>query len=259
MPVTLISSHAACGRADRLPGVAVACRGGAPAGGFSGAAGHGSTEASRRRIGREAQRVRIEARSVFSRERSSVRAGRTGGIAALGALADLVPETQREHSQQGGAPAELVSFFAIERFGVVAGLRQRLVGFLSAGVAVAVAFPVHDIRARLDRRRKQERHGLRRHRPGPGRGPTSPIPAITSSLADPNLDNEIQAIQRALDEHGPTERRELARFVGARYWGPGVFSAALREALEEGDIRRPSRTTFAARESQADHESGVER
>jgi MFS family permease len=115
------------------------------------------------------------------------------------------------------------------------------------------------IRARLDRRREQERHGLRRYRPGPGRGPTSPIPAITSSLADPDLDNEIQAIQRALDEHGPTERRELARLVGARYWGPGVFSAALREALEEGDIRRPSRTTFAARASQADHESGGER
>jgi hypothetical protein len=55
-----------------------------------------------------------------------------------------VPEAQREHSQQGGAPAELVSVFAIERFGVVAGLRRRLVGFSSAGVAVAVAFPVHD-------------------------------------------------------------------------------------------------------------------
>jgi hypothetical protein len=41
-----------------------------------------------------------------------------------------------------------------------------------------------------------------------------------------------------------------------RCWGPGVFCAALREALEEGVIRRPSRTTFAARESQSDHESG---
>ena len=69
---------------------------------------------------------------------------RTGGLAALGALADLVPEAQREHSQQGGAPAELVSVFAIERFGVVAGLSGRLVGLLSAGVAVAFAFPVHD-------------------------------------------------------------------------------------------------------------------
>jgi hypothetical protein len=93
MPVTLISSPAACGRADRLPDVAAA--------------------------------------------------GRMGGLAAWGALADLVPEAQREQSEQGGASAELVSVFAIECFGVVAGLRGRLVGFLSAGVAVAVAFPVH--------------------------------------------------------------------------------------------------------------------
>jgi hypothetical protein len=67
-----------------------------------------------------------------------------GGSAALGALADLVPEAQREHSQQGGAPAEIISVFAIKRFGVVAGLSRRLVGLLSAGVAVAFAFPVHD-------------------------------------------------------------------------------------------------------------------
>jgi hypothetical protein len=94
VPVTLISSHAAIGRADGLPHVAAA--------------------------------------------------GRTGGLAALGALADLVPDAQREHSQQGGAPAELVSVFAVKGFGVVAGLGGRLVGLLSAGVAVAFAFPVHD-------------------------------------------------------------------------------------------------------------------
>jgi hypothetical protein len=111
------------------------------------------------------------------------------------------------------------------------------------------------IRLRLERRREQERHGLRRYRPGPGRWPASPVPAVTTSLGDPNLDNEIQAIQRALDEHGSVERRELAQLVGARYWGPGVFRAALHEALEEGDIRRVSRTTFAARQSQANHKS----
>jgi hypothetical protein len=54
------------------------------------------------------------------------------------------------------------------------------------------------------------------------------------------------AIRHVLDEHGPTARRELAPMVGARYWGPGVFSAALHEALAEGAVRRLSRTTFAA-------------
>jgi MFS family permease len=100
------------------------------------------------------------------------------------------------------------------------------------------------IRARL-RRREQERRGFRRYRPGPGRLPASPMPAFTSSSSEPNLDNEIQSIQRALDEHGSTERKELARLVGARYWGPGVFRAALREALADGDVRRLSRSSFA--------------
>jgi MFS family permease len=100
-------------------------------------------------------------------------------------------------------------------------------------------------RARL-RRREQERQGLRRYRPGPGRIPSSPRPSFTSLPTEPNLDHEIQAIQRALDEHGSTERKELAQLVGGRYWGPGVFNAALREALAEGGIRRISRTTFAA-------------
>ncbi|MDX6644584.1 MAG: hypothetical protein QOK40_311, partial [Miltoncostaeaceae bacterium] len=40
-------------------------------------------------------------------------------------------------------------------------------------------------------------------------------------------------------------RRELARLVGARYWGPGRFTAALREAVDEGRARRLSRATFA--------------
>jgi hypothetical protein len=86
---------------------------------------------------------------------------------------------------------------------------------------------------------------IRRLGLGPGRMPTSRVPALTSLSTEPTLDNEIQTIQRALDEHGTTERRELARLVGARYWGPSVFSAALREAIAEGRVRRLSRTTFA--------------
>jgi hypothetical protein len=58
------------------------------------------------------------------------------------------------------------------------------------------------------------------------------------------LDSEIRAIEKALDEHGATERRELAQMVGARYWGPGVFRDALREAVIEGTVRRASRSTY---------------
>jgi hypothetical protein len=54
--------------------------------------------------------------------------------------------------------------------------------------------------------------------------------------------------------NGSAERRELARLVGAGHWGPDVF-CALREALDERDVRRLSRTAFAARHSHSDTEA----
>jgi hypothetical protein len=63
-----------------------------------------------------------------------------------------------------------------------------------------------------------------------------------------DLDREIDVIARALQERGPTERDELAELVGARYWGPGRFRVALREALEEGRVERLSRSTYAPAE-----------
>lgn len=100
------------------------------------------------------------------------------------------------------------------------------------------------VRARIERRLAQERVGLRRYRPGPGRISASPGIAVSSPLPPQVLDSEIRAIERALDEHGVTERRDLAQIVGARYWGPGVFRGALREAVAEGTVRRPSRSTY---------------
>lgn len=100
------------------------------------------------------------------------------------------------------------------------------------------------VRARIERRLEQERTGLRRYRPGPGRISASPGIAVSSPLPPQVLDSEIRAIEKALDEHGATERRELAQMVGARYWGPGVFRDALREAVIEGTVRRTSRSTY---------------
>lgn len=68
---------------------------------------------------------------------------------------------------------------------------------------------------------------------------------VSAPLPPPALHNEVRAITRALDEHGATERRELAQMVGARYWGPGVFRDVLREAVADGDVRRTSRSTYA--------------
>jgi hypothetical protein len=64
---------------------------------------------------------------------------------------------------------------------------------------------------------------------------------------------------RGRADRQPDVALAYSEFGGGVGMGPGVFSAALREALEEGDIRRPSNTTFAPPESQPDQESGGER
>jgi hypothetical protein len=40
------------------------------------------------------------------------------------------------------------------------------------------------------------------------------------------------------------DRAELARAVGARFWGPGRFQGALREAVRTGHAQRLGRTRF---------------
>jgi len=84
-----------------------------------------------------------------------------------------------------------------------------------------------------------------RFRPGPGplysaramsvSGPHPPVP----------LDSEVAIIEVALREHGSASRRELRRRVGARYWGPGRFADALREAVAEGRAKPLPKGQFA--------------
>jgi hypothetical protein len=68
---------------------------------------------------------------------------RLGGLATLGAFAELVPQSQGEHSQHRGAPAELIAVLAIKRFGVAARLCGRVVCLVSARVAATLALPAH--------------------------------------------------------------------------------------------------------------------
>jgi MFS family permease len=105
------------------------------------------------------------------------------------------------------------------------------------------------IRERVARVDARERRGRRRFRPG--LGPTWHAPGVgglTPRVADPPeaLDREIEAIGHAVAERGTLERQELARLVGARFWGPGRFRRALREAVEEGRVRRGPGATYAA-------------
>ncbi len=107
------------------------------------------------------------------------------------------------------------------------------------------------IAARAARRRGESRSGLRRFRPGPGRAVVSPGLSLPPGAGDDDtaLDREIDSIAQALDRLGTADRDRLAEEVGARYWGPGRFPAAVREAVAEGRARRLSRSTLAAPDS----------
>jgi MFS family permease len=95
-------------------------------------------------------------------------------------------------------------------------------------------------RGRLERQRR----GARRYRPGPGIS-YSPFIGAPAPRDDAWLDSEIEMIRWALEEGGETDRVTLARRVGARHWGPGRFTRALREAVVEGVARKIGRHRFA--------------
>ena len=100
---------------------------------------------------------------------------------------------------------------------------------------------------------EREREGRRRYRPGPGiEYPYYSPGFMGTSLRRPTavaeLQHEVEAIGRAVDEGGQVSRDELFRMVGGRRWGPGRFRRALDEAVAAGRIRRTSRGRYEAPE-----------
>jgi MFS family permease len=91
----------------------------------------------------------------------------------------------------------------------------------------------------------RERAGVRRYRPGPGTASFSPFFGQPAQSKEEWLDSEVDIIARALKEKGELRRDELADEVGARYWGPGRFRSALREAIAERVVRRTARDRYA--------------
>jgi MFS family permease len=67
----------------------------------------------------------------------------------------------------------------------------------------------------------------------------APLPATA------DREREIEMIERALAERGSANRRELARRVGGRHWGPGRFRGALRDAVLEKRVRQLQRDQYA--------------
>ncbi len=108
------------------------------------------------------------------------------------------------------------------------------------------------VRERIERSRRRRHGGLGRFRPGPGTGSSFYSPGMIGTsissrgnAAELDLEREVDAIAHALDEHGALQRNELARLVGARYWGPGRFRQALHAAIDENRARQTSRRTLA--------------
>jgi MFS family permease len=100
---------------------------------------------------------------------------------------------------------------------------------------------------------ERERQGRRRYRPGPGLEYPYYSPGFMgTSLRRPTglveLQHEVEAIGRAVDEGGPISRDELYRAAGGRRWGPGRFRRALDEAVASGRIRRTGRGRYEAPE-----------
>jgi MFS family permease len=100
---------------------------------------------------------------------------------------------------------------------------------------------------------EREREGRRRYRPGPGMeypyySPGMVGTAVRRPSPLTELQREVEAIGRAVDEGGPVSREELFRMVGARRWGPGRFRRALGEAVASGRIRHVGRGRFEAPE-----------
>jgi MFS family permease len=102
-----------------------------------------------------------------------------------------------------------------------------------------------------------------RLRPGPGPLSSARAMSVSGPSPDVPLDREVAIIERALREHGAANRRELRRRVGARYWGPGRFPGALRQAVAEGRAKRLPRNQFAPvpgeRPADSEMTSGVPR
>jgi MFS family permease len=140
---------------------------------------------------------------------------------------------------------------------VLGGIAELLWGVAAEGrslEAIAEPLSAERVRAREQRRRADERRGLRRLRPGPGAGGHFFSPAMMGTVGEPEgaaedraaleRDREIATIALILQEYGAIDVRDLRVRVRARDWGPGRFGGALNEAIHEGRARRLDRRTY---------------
>jgi hypothetical protein len=76
--------------------------------------------------------------------------------------------------------------------------------------------------------------------------PRSPRTPDELRALEPVTAREVEAIVRALREQGPLTPRALRAATESRFWGPGRFRAAVRQARREGRVVRSGRRGLAA-------------
>jgi hypothetical protein len=102
---------------------------------------------------------------------------------------------------------------------------------------------------RIARRVERRRRGRGRFRPGLPRGVPWQLSAPDAHAQEEALDHEISMIENAVREEGPLEDDRLRELVGARFWGPGRFRPAVKEAIAEGRVVRVGHHRLAAPDS----------
>jgi hypothetical protein len=157
----------------------------------------------------------------------------TGGIAGPLLFGHLI--------NTGSQSQVAIGFFIGAVVMAIGGVAELLFGVKAEQKQLEeIAEPLTAKRAETKEKERPEDHeGRRRIRSRAGRlSTTSRGMPVSAPFEEVPLDQEIEIIDRALQEHGSANRRELWRRVGGRYWGPGRFRAALREAVAENRVKR---------------------
>jgi MFS family permease len=138
----------------------------------------------------------------------------------------------------GNESSVAVGFYLGAGIMIIGGIVEIVLGVKAEGQQLEdIATPLTAEGEEEQPKRKPQR------RPSPRSGYSRGMP-VSAPIEPVELSREVGRIETALGEHGTMERAELARAVGARFWGPGRFPAALREAVRTGRAQRLGRTRF---------------
>jgi MFS family permease len=144
----------------------------------------------------------------------------------------------------GHASTVAVGFYLGAAIMIVGGIVEIFLGVKAEGQQLEdIAKPLTAEDAEGDAATDGGRPARPQRRPSPRSGYSRGMP-VSAPIEPVELSREVGRIESALAEHGAMDRTELARAVGARFWGPGRFQAALREAVTNGRAQRLGRSRF---------------